>query len=51
LPTTSPVIDDVPVTLASGRARLVTSPEPMGSETAIMTTGILLVTALAAIDA
>ena len=45
------VMEDVPVTLASGRARLVTSPEPKGSETANMTTGIFLVAALAAIDA
>ena len=50
-PTTSPVMEDVPVMLASGRARLVSSPEPMGSETASMTTGIFVVEALAAIDA
>src|SRR5688500_16796415 len=37
LPTTSAVIEDVPVTFVPGRARLAINPVPTGSDTPIMT--------------
>src|SRR5262249_46207750 len=50
-PMTSMVIDEFPVTLAPGRARLATSPAPTGSPTLTITIGIVLVAFLAANDA
>src|SRR5215469_1704495 len=48
---TSMVIEEFPVTLAPGRARLATRPAPTGSPTLTITIGIVLVAFLAANDA